>query len=79
MEHAFSTGLADNSTKLFKEMAKNSRKKIIAKRIEDGKEIEFQSVVDAEKTLGISNSKICQCAKGKRNKSHGYTFRYKEE
>lgn len=78
MNHAFSTGLADNCTKSFKDMAKRKRRKVIAKRISDGKEMEFLSTVDAEKALGISTSRISQCANGKRNKSHGYTFRYVE-
>lgn len=37
------------------------------------------SMSEVQRNLGISNSKIAACCKGKRNKAGGYKWRYANE
>ena len=46
--------------------------------IEEWKTIEeFDSTYDAQAKLGISNSNICACLKGRRRMAGGFLWRYK--
>lgn len=38
---------------------------------------EFDSTYDAQAKLGISNSNICACLKGRRRMAGGFLWRYK--
>lgn len=56
-------------------MAKALSKAIIAID-KGGNEFEFPSLTQASETLGISQSCICQCCKGKQETSKGFKFQY---
>lgn len=51
---------------------------IIAKNLETNEILEFVSVREAERNLGIASSNISCCLKGKQKTAKGYVFFYKE-
>ena len=40
---------------------------------------EFESLMEAERKLGISASKVCDCCRGRRKTAGGYRWAYKEQ
>lgn len=67
LAHAYQTGLMPNDT---------TPKKVVAKSIEDGDEITFDSIYQAARLLHISQGNICMCCQGKRPYAGGYYWRY---
>ena len=52
-------------------------KPVILTHLETGEETEYPSVNEAGRAIGGHGSAICEILKGRRNKHHGYTARYK--
>ena len=52
---------------------------ILQYNIQGKKLAEFEGLSDAGRELGIGASEICAVLKGRRNHTHGFIFRYKEE
>ena len=75
-EHAIRTGLWKNVFKASQKTNESRKKKIKAKNIETGEEIQFNSISDAEKHFNTRH--ICDVLKGKRSQAKGYYFSYLE-
>lgn len=58
---------------------KSYSKPIIQLDLECNLLAEFESIMDAERKLGIWNTSICACCRGKQKTAGGYIFRYKEQ
>lgn len=52
---------------------------ILQYNLQGKKLAEFEGLSDAGRELGIGASEICAVLKGRRNHTHGFIFRYKEE
>lgn len=70
----------DYSKPIYKDIARKNGKKV-SRRIQqytlNGDFIgEFESIRDAVKINGFSSNHICECARGKRQTSNGYVWRY---
>ena len=63
-------------TRSRREGAVKSTKEIIATRISDMEEIEFASIADASRALGVFASNISAILSGKGKSAKGYTFRF---
>ncbi len=77
MIHAFRTGLAKPHPSygmLGKKNPNGGRKGNPLRCIETGEE--FKSAADAEKKMGISDSCIVDCLKGRQSSTHGLHFEY---
>ena len=74
--HAISSGLWDSVIKGAKKENENRKKPIIAYSLGTGESLQFESISDAEKTLGTRH--ITDVLKGKRRQAKGYTFSYAE-
>lgn len=70
LKHAFINGLRKDDV---------SARAVIATNIENGEEIEFESIYKAARFFGISQGNICLCCKGLRPYASGYFWKYKEE
>lgn len=55
---------------------KVQEKPVLATEILSGEEMTFKSVTEAGAILGINKGTITKVLNGRRNKTHGYTFRY---
>lgn len=73
-QHAIRNGLWENVYKASLKENESRKRPVIA--FKDGKSIEFDSIGDAERTLGSRH--ITDVLKGKRKQAKGYTFAYKE-
>ena len=60
---------------------KKKIRKAVLQLDKDNNEIikEWSCAIEVEKELGIKNSHICECCKGKRKTCGGYIWKYKEE
>lgn len=72
--HAIRNGLWENVYKASLKENESRKRPVIA--FKDGKSIEFDSIRDAERTIGSRH--ITDVLKGKRKQAKGYTFAYKE-
>lgn len=72
--HAISNGLWENVYKASLKENESRKRPILA--FKDGKTFEFDSISDAERTIGSRH--ITDALKGKRQQAKGYTFAYKE-
>lgn len=62
------------------QVAVASRKKAVVCMDMDGNIIaEYDSLTDAERATGCNNAKICACCKGRRHKTGGMQWKYKED
>lgn len=70
----------DYTKPIFKEIARKNGKKVsipVLQIDKTGNVINrFNSIKDAERNLGITNSHICECCKGKRKTSNGFVWKY---
>lgn len=66
--------LDNNYFKYIEPYTKSKRKKII-----DQDDVEYKSLTEAAKILGVAKQSICNVLKGRRNSVKGYKFKYKEE
>ena len=74
-EHAIRTGLWENVFKASRKTNESRKKKVLAKNIETGEEIIFESVASAERKFG---KHVSQVLKKQRGQSKGHTFFYSE-
>ncbi len=79
--HAFDTGLNKGSYGMLGKTGKlNKKSKVVLQYDLDGNFIkEWYSLGEIARKLNVSNTNIWACCKGKRKKSKGYIWKYKEE
>lgn len=76
VKHAIESGLWENVIKSVHKENESRKKSIIAKNIETGEVIEFDSISEAERALNTRH--IVDVIKKKRTQAKGYTFSYKK-
>lgn len=64
--------------KTIDKIKKSSSKKVYQYSLDGNFIKEWKSSTEAGKSLGKTNSKICSCARGKRNKAYGFIWNYKK-
>ena len=77
MKHAYKKGLVKSHASygmLGKKNPNAGRKKRAIKILETGEE--FQSIMDCERSTGISNKHINDCLRGRQKTCYGYHFEY---
>lgn len=73
MRHSRENGLHDGH----KKYCESKRKRIVAIHMKSGREIVFDSILSAKRTIGSNH--IQDVLSGKRREAKGYTFRYAKE
>lgn len=76
VRHAIDSGLWENVIKGARKENESRKKSIIAKNIDTGEVIEFDSIAEAERVLNTRH--IVDVIKKKRTQAKGYTFSYKK-
>ena len=77
LDHADRTGLRDNSIDALRKHNSHEKRPIIATNVLTGEEILFESIQEAQRTIGTKD--ISRVLNGKQRKAKGYTYRYAEE